>query len=40
LPRLEAVPEIDRQGFANIVYRLGYDVAVPGIEPRDPRPWR
>ena len=39
LPRLKDVAEVNRQLFAKTVYRLGYDISVPGVEPRDQRPW-
>jgi hypothetical protein len=39
LPRLKNVAEIHREVFSRALYRDGYDVAVPGITPRDPRPW-
>lgn len=39
LPRLKDVDEVSRQAFAKAVYRLGYDVSVPGIERPDWRPW-
>jgi hypothetical protein len=28
-----------REAFAKELYTQGYNVAVPGIAPRDPRPW-
>jgi hypothetical protein len=39
LPRLARVTEDQRQAFARTAYRRGYDIKVPGIQPRDPRPW-
>jgi hypothetical protein len=39
LPRLKDVNERYRQAFAREVYRQGYDVSVPGVPPRDTRPW-
>jgi hypothetical protein len=39
LPRLKDVGERPRQAFATAVYKLGYDVNVPGTARRDPRPW-
>jgi hypothetical protein len=39
LPRLKDVALRNRQAFAKALYRLGYDVVVPGIVPPDPRPW-
>jgi len=39
LPRLKGVAERHRQVFARALYRLGYDVTVPGIARPDPRPW-
>lgn len=38
LDELMQVPEYERQSLANKVYDLGYDVTVPGIEPRRDRP--
>jgi hypothetical protein len=39
LPGLKNVAAIHREAFAKALYRDGYDVTVPGIAPRDPRPW-
>ena len=39
LAGLKDVDEVNRQTFAKIVYKLGYDVLVPGIERPDWRPW-
>jgi hypothetical protein len=39
LPRLKDVAERHREAFARTVYKLGYDVTVPGVTRRDPRPW-
>jgi hypothetical protein len=39
LPRLKDVAERHRQAFARALYKLGYDVNVPGIARHDPRPW-
>jgi hypothetical protein len=39
LPRLKDVAERHRQAFARALYKLGYDVNVPGIARPDPRPW-
>jgi hypothetical protein len=39
LPGLKDVAESHRQAFAKALYKLGYDVDVPGIARRDPRPW-
>jgi hypothetical protein len=39
LPRLKNATELDRQLFARTVYQLGYDIVVPGVEPREQRPW-
>jgi hypothetical protein len=39
LPRLKDVAELHRQAFARALYKLGYDVNVPGIARPDPRPW-
>jgi hypothetical protein len=40
LPELRNVSERYRQVLANEVYKLGYDIDIPGISRRDPRPWR
>jgi hypothetical protein len=39
LPRLKNVAERYRDAFAKALYQRGYDVDVPGIPRRDPRPW-
>jgi len=39
LAGLKDATELNRQLFARTVYRLGYDVAVPGVDRRDQRPW-
>ena len=39
LPGLKDVAERHRQAFAKALYKLGYDVDVPGIVRPDPRPW-
>jgi hypothetical protein len=39
LAGLKDATELNRQLFARSVYHLGYDVTVPGVEPRDKRPW-
>jgi hypothetical protein len=39
LPGLKDVGERHRQAFAKALYKLGYDVDVPGIARPDPRPW-
>jgi hypothetical protein len=39
LSGLKDVDELNRQTFAKIVYSLGYDVMVPGIDRPDWRPW-
>jgi hypothetical protein len=39
LPRLKGVAERHRQAFSRALYTLGYDIAVPGIQSPDPRPW-
>jgi len=36
---LKDVDEINRQSFANLIYRRGFDLAVPGVERPDWRPW-
>jgi hypothetical protein len=39
LPRLDAIGELNRQVFGKIVYRLGRDVSIPGVERPVWRPW-
>ena len=39
VPRLKVVAERHRQAFARTLYKLGYDIQVPGIARTDPRPW-
>jgi hypothetical protein len=39
LSRFAQIPERYREAFAKALYELGYDVDVPGIPRRDPRPW-
>jgi hypothetical protein len=39
LPQLKDVGELQKSIFANVLYKDGYDVTVPGVAPRDPRPW-
>jgi hypothetical protein len=39
LPRLKQVATPNREEFARALYRLGYDVNVPGVAAPDPRPW-
>jgi hypothetical protein len=39
LARLAHVAERHRDAFAKALYRQGYDVDLPGIPHRDPRPW-
>jgi hypothetical protein len=39
LPRLETVGLAQRQQFAKLVYRLGYNVLIPGVVERGQRPW-
>jgi hypothetical protein len=39
LSGLANATDLNRQLFARTVYRLGYDVSVPGVESRDKRPW-
>lgn len=39
LRRLEDAPEKARYRFARSADQLGYDIAVPGVERPDPRPW-
>jgi hypothetical protein len=36
---LRGVDEINRQTFAKLLYRRGFDLAVPGVERPDWRPW-
>lgn len=40
LRRLEDAPDEARRRLASTADALGYDIAVPGIERPDPRPWR
>lgn len=40
IPRLADLPKDIRQDFSNALYRAGVNVEIPGIVPRDPRPWR
>jgi hypothetical protein len=39
LARLKDVPLRRREAFANALYNKGYDIDVPGVARRDPRPW-
>lgn len=39
LASLKDVGERQREAFSQELYAEGYKVAVPGIAPRDPRPW-
>lgn len=39
LSGLKDVDEISRQTFAKVVYRRGFDLAVPGVERPEWRPW-
>lgn len=39
LAGLKDVAQPQRQAFAKALYKLGYDVDVPGIARPDPRPW-
>jgi hypothetical protein len=39
LASLRDVGERQREAFAKQLYAEGYDVIVPGIAPREPRPW-
>jgi hypothetical protein len=39
LARLAGVGKLQREAFAKALYERGYDVTVPGVTPRDPRPW-
>lgn len=39
LAGLKSVELANRERFARIVYRLGYNITVPGVEPRGQRPW-
>ena len=36
---LKDVDEISRQSFAKLIYRRGFDLAVPGVDRPDWRPW-
>jgi hypothetical protein len=40
LHRLEDTSEEARRRFASSANELGYEIAVPGVERPDPRPWR
>jgi hypothetical protein len=40
LAELKDATDVDREIFAKTVYRLGYDVAVPGVDRQDFRPWK
>ena len=40
LRRLEDAPDEARRRFASSTDALGYDIAVPGVERPEPRPWR
>lgn len=40
LRRLEDAPDEARRRFARSADELGYEIAVPGVERPDPRPWR
>jgi hypothetical protein len=39
LASLEKVGQLQREAFAKSLYAQGYDVKVPGVTLRDPRPW-
>jgi len=39
LAGLNAVELVNRERFAKTVYRLGYDITVPGVKRRGQRPW-
>jgi len=39
LTSLSGVGQLQREAFAKALYAQGLDVAVPGVAPRDPRPW-
>ncbi|MFZ0423996.1 MAG: hypothetical protein WAL80_14060 [Xanthobacteraceae bacterium] len=39
LASLGEVGQRQREAFSQALYAQGYDIAVPGIAPRDPRPW-
>jgi hypothetical protein len=39
LAGLKDVTDVNREIFAKTVYRLGYDVSVPGVDRQDFRPW-
>lgn len=40
LSGLKDVDEVNRQTFAKLVYKRGYDVTVPGVDRPDWRPWQ
>ena len=40
LRRLEDAPDEAKRQLASLAEALGYDIAAPGIEQPDPRPWR
>lgn len=40
LPKLATLPEGTRRDFSNALYRAGLDLEIPGVPPRDSRPWR
>ncbi len=39
LAGLKDVDEVNRQSFARLIYRRGFDLMVPGVERPDWRPW-
>lgn len=39
LTGLKDAAEVNRELFAKTVYKLGYDISVPGVERPDQRPW-
>jgi hypothetical protein len=39
LERIKVVSEPQREAFARALYAQGFDVAVPGVAAREPRPW-
>jgi hypothetical protein len=40
LSSIKDVPEEQRVSFARALYRLGYDVVVPGVSRPESRPWQ
>lgn len=40
MPALASADRGSRIDFAKVVFRLGYDITVPGVDPPDQRPWQ